>query len=206
MQVNQGVRILTNPERKLEVLLHLSKVLGQEIHLDRMLAIMVSEVTQAMSAERTSLFLHDASTRELFTKVAEGLKEAEIRVPLGKGIAGATAVTRQSINIRDAYTDPRFDSTADRHSGFHTRSILSTPILSNKGELLGVVQVLNKINGESFSDEDEDFLKAICAHLALTLERAELVEVYVESQKQKQSLRLAHDIQQGLVPQHFPAF
>jgi adenylate cyclase len=129
MQLNQSVRVLTNPERKFEVLLHLSKVLGQEIHLDRMLAIMVSEVTQAMSAERTSLFLFDDAKNELFTKVAEGMREDEIRVPLGVGIAGATAVTRESINIRNAYNDPRFDSTADKHSGFVTNSILSSPIL-----------------------------------------------------------------------------
>jgi serine phosphatase RsbU (regulator of sigma subunit) len=206
MQLNQSVRVLTNPERKLEVLLHLSKVLGQEIHLDRMLAIMVSEVTQAMTAERTSLFLYDEPKNELFTKVAEGMHEEEIRVPLGVGIAGATAVTRESINIRNAYSDPRFDSTADKHSGFVTKSILSSPILSNKGKLLGVVQVLNKLNGEAFGDEDEEFLTAICAHLALTLERAELVEVYVQSQKLQQSLQLAHDIQMGLVPQDFPAF
>jgi sigma-B regulation protein RsbU (phosphoserine phosphatase) len=205
MQLNQGVRILTNPERKLEVLLHLSKVLGQEIHLDRMLAIMVSEVTQAMGAERTSLFLYDEPKRELFSKVAEGMQEAEIRVALGVGVAGATALTRESINIRNAYSDLRFDSTADKYSSFVTRSILSTPILNNKNQLLGVVQVLNKLNGEAFSDEDEEFLKAICAHLAMTLERAELVEVYVQSQKLQQSLRLAHDIQMGLVPQRFPA-
>src|SRR5262249_48972573 len=75
-----------------------------------------------------------------------------------------------------------------------------------KGQLLGVVQVLNKINSEAFDEEDEEFLTAICAHLALTLERAELVEVYVQSQKLQQSLQLAHDIQMGLVPRDFPAF
>ncbi len=201
MQLQQGVRILTNPERKLEVLLHLSKVLGQEIHLDRMLAIMVSEVTQAMGAERTSLFLFDETKRELFTKVAEGMKEDEIRVPFGVGVAGATAVTRESINIRNAYSDSRFDSTADKHSGFITNSILSSPILSNKNKLFGVVQVLNKVNFGDVDEEDKEFLTAICAHLALTFERAELVEVYVQSQKLQQSLQLAHDIQMGLVPQ-----
>src|SRR4051812_25996660 len=98
MRLDQSVRVSTNPERKLEVLLHLSKVLGQEIHLDRMLAIMISEVTQAMGAERTSLFLYDEPKQELFTKVAEGMQEAEIRMPLGVGIAGSTAVTREIIN------------------------------------------------------------------------------------------------------------
>jgi len=205
MSVSPGVQIVTNTERRLEVLLNLSKVLGQEIHLDRILAIIISEVTDVMGAERTSLFLYDKRKDELFSKVAEGMQDTENRVPLGAGIVGATAVSRQSINIHDAYSDPRFDSTADKYSGFVTRSVLSTPILNSKNELLGVVQVLNKRNVEGFSD-DEEILKAICAHLAVTLEQAELVEVYVQSQKLQQSLRLAHDIQMSLVPQRFPAF
>jgi serine phosphatase RsbU (regulator of sigma subunit) len=201
-----SIQTLSRAEIQLEVLLNLSQVLGQEIHLDRMLVIMVSEVTQAMAAERTSLFLYDAARRELYTKVAEGMQSEEIRVPLGVGIVGATAATRQSINIRDAYTDARFDRSSDKHSGFVTKSVLSTPIINKKHELVGVVQVLNKQNGEAFSDEDEAFLRAICTHLALTLERAELVDSYVQSQKLQQSIRLAHDIQMGLVPKKFPAY
>lgn len=201
-----SVQTLTRAELKLEVLLNMAQVLGQEIHLDRMLSTMVSEVSHAMEAERTSLFLYDKEKRELYTKVAEGMQSAEIRVPLGVGIVGATGATRQCINIRDAYCDSRFDPTSDKHSGFVTRSILSAPIINKNNELLGVVQVLNKRNAGFFTDEDEVFLRAICTHLALTLERAELVEVYVQSQKMQQSLHLAHDIQMGLVPQHFPAF
>jgi len=206
LTIDHHIQTRTDTERKLEVLLEMAQVLGQEIHLDRMLALMVSEVTRAMGAERSSLFLYDKAKNELYTKVAEGMQTEEICVPLGIGIAGATAATRQSINIRDAYSDSRFDSSSDKHSGFVTRSMLSTPILNKKNQLIGVVQVLNKRRGEEFSDEDEAFLRAICTHLALTLERAELVESYVQSQKLQQSLRLAHDIQMGLVPQRFPAF
>ncbi|MCW5977342.1 MAG: SpoIIE family protein phosphatase [Bryobacteraceae bacterium] len=203
---NRSVEAASDQARKLEILLHLSKVLGEEIHLDRMLAIMVSEVTRAMDAERSSLFLYDESKGELYTKVAEGLQTAEIRVPLGVGIVGAAGATRESINITDAYSDPRFNPSFDKKSGFVTRSILSTPILSKTNRLVGVVQVLNKCSGHAFTEEDEAFLRAICSHLAMTLERAELVESYVQAQKMQQSLRLAHDIQMGLVPKRFPAF
>src|SRR3954468_15078478 len=123
--------------RKLEVLLNLSKALGQEIHLDGMLATMVSEVTRAMEAERTSLFLYDKANRQLVSKVAEGLKGRDIRIGLGVGIAGATALSKTIINIPDAHNDPRFDWSADKTSGFVTRSILSAPILSGRHELVG---------------------------------------------------------------------
>jgi sigma-B regulation protein RsbU (phosphoserine phosphatase) len=193
-------------KHKLDVLLHMSHVLGQEIHLDRMLAVMVSEVTRAMGAERTSLFLYDETKNELYTKIAEGIETREIRLPLGVGIAGATAARRESIRIQHAYSDPRFNPVFDKESGFITRSILSTPILNKKDHLLGVVQVLNKCNGESFSDDDEACLRAIATHLGLTIERADLVESYVEAQKIQQSMRLARDIQMSLVPHRFPAF
>jgi len=205
MTTEQPIRDLSDPQQKLEILLSISRALGEEIQLDRMLVAMVSEVTSAMNAERTSLFLYDESTDQLYTKVAEG-QSAEIRLPNGVGIVGMTASTRSAINIPDAYQDARFNQAFDRKSGFVTRSILSLPIISQRNRLLGVVEVLNKRGGTAFTQEDEIFLRAISTHLALALERVELVNSYVQSQKMQQYLKLAHEIQMGLVPKTFPAF
>lgn len=197
---------LSDERRKLSILLSISRTLGQEIQLDRLLTLIVAEVTSAMEAERSSLLLYDASTNELVSKVAEGMSTREIRVQLGVGIAGATAQDRMTINIPDAYQDSRFNPSYDRASGFRTRSILSVPIINQNGRLIGVVQVLNKINQEAFTSEDERFLEAICIHLGIALERAEMVEAYLQSQMMKQSLQLAREIQMGLIPKQFPAF
>lgn len=204
--VHEPLRDASDAEQKLEILLNISRVLGDEIHLDRMLMTMVSEVTKAMKAERTSLFLYDEVAKQLYTKVAEGLQSKEIRVPLGVGIVGMAAETRTPINIPDAYQDSRFNPAFDKKSGFVTRSILSLPIISQQNRLLGVVQVLNKRGEPAFTDEDESFLRAISTHLALALQRAELVDSYVQTQKMQQYLKLAHEIQMGLVPKNFPAF
>jgi serine phosphatase RsbU (regulator of sigma subunit)/anti-sigma regulatory factor (Ser/Thr protein kinase) len=197
---------LTDSQRKLEILLHISRALGEEIHLDRLFQVIVSEVSDAMSAERSSLFLLDEAAGELVSKVAEGMGMREIRIPLSVGVAGATARERRAINIPDAYRDSRFNPEVDKKSGFVTRSILSTPIITRDNRLIGVVQVLNKAGNQPFNREDEVFLHAICIHLGLALERARLVESYVEAQKMQQSLQLAHDIQMGLLPKNFPAF
>ncbi len=134
-----------------------------------------------MEAERSSLLLYDAQSGELVSKVAEGMSTREIRVQLGSGIAGATAKDRMTINIPEAYKDNRFNPSYDHASGFRTRSILSAPITSQNGALLGVVQVLNKINQDAFTTEDERFLEAICIHLGIALERAEMVAAYLQS-------------------------
>ena len=197
---------LSDEHRKLRVLLSISRSLGQEIQLDRLLTLIVAEVTSAMDAERTSLLLYDSQSGELWSKVAEGMSTREIRLPIGSGIAGATAQTRTIINIPDAYADNRFNPAYDKSSGFRTRSILSAPIVNQNGRLIGVVQALNKINQPAFTKQDEHFLEAICTHLGIALERAKMVEAYLQGQMLKQSLQLAREIQMGLVPKEFPAF
>src|ERR1700722_13172578 len=122
--------VVLEDHRKLEILLKISKSLGLEIRLDPLLQLIVSEVTDAMQAERSTLFLVDRSKPDqLVSRVAEGVGAKEIRVLFGFGIAGKTAQIRQTINIPDAYNDTRFNPLFDKTSGFRTRSILSMPII-----------------------------------------------------------------------------
>ena len=196
---------VSDDHRKLGILLRISKSLGLEITLDPLLKLIVAEVTAAMQAERTTLFLVDRKKPDqLVSRVAEGVDAKEIRVLVGFGIAGTTAKIRQTINIPDAYNDSRFNPAFDKSSGFRTRSILSMPIIDQSGGLIGVVQVLNK-KGGAFTKEDEEFLDAICVHLGIALKRAEMVDAYLQSQIVTKSLELAREIQMGLVPKDFPA-
>jgi serine phosphatase RsbU (regulator of sigma subunit)/anti-sigma regulatory factor (Ser/Thr protein kinase)/putative methionine-R-sulfoxide reductase with GAF domain len=192
--------------RKLRVLLRVCKSLGHEIQLDPLLKLIVAEVTSAMQADRSTLYLVDRNKPdELVSRVAEGLVSREIRVRIGRGIAGTTAQTRQIINIPDAYKHPCFDPSFDKATGFRTCSVLCAPILNQSNDLIGVVQVLNKKDCAVFSKEDERFLEAICVHFGIALERAVMVEAYLQSQIVTKSLELAREIQLGLVPKDFPA-
>ena len=85
--------------------------------------------------------------KELWTRVAkglDGLSRVTIRLPLGKGIAGYVAATGDTINIPDAYLDPRFNPDYDRQTGYRTGSILCLPITTKSGKIIGVFQLLNK--------------------------------------------------------------
>jgi len=197
---------MSDEGRFLQILLRISKSLGGEIQLDPLLKLIVAEVTEAMQADRSTLFLVDRrKPDELVSRVAEGLVSQEIRVRFGSGIAGTTAQTRQTTNISDAYNDSRFNPAFDKASGFRTRSVLSTPILNQSNRLIGVVQVLNKKSGGAFTKEDEQFLEAISVIVGIALERAAMIEAYLQSQIVTKSLELAKDIQMGLVPKDFPA-
>ena len=149
--------------------------ISTEISLDVLLAKIMNGATELLGAERSTLFLYDDKTEELWSLVAEGAGSREIRVPAGAGIAGAVVESGEALNIPDAYAEPRFNPEVDRDSGFKTRSILCIPIFSGRAELIGVTQVLNKRDGV-FTSDDERRLRAFAAQIAAALENAELFD------------------------------
>ena len=149
--------------------------ISSEISLDVLLAKIMNGATELLGAERSTLFLYDDKTEELWSLVAEGAGSREIRVPAGAGIAGAVVESGEALNIPDAYADSRFNPEVDRDSGFKTRSILCIPIVSGRAELIGVTQVLNKRDGV-FTSDDERRLRAFAAQIAAALENAELFD------------------------------
>ncbi|MCE9584300.1 MAG: PP2C family protein-serine/threonine phosphatase, partial [Planctomycetes bacterium] len=126
-----------------------------------------------------------------------------IRFPIGKGIAGHVAATKEIVNIADAYQDPRFNPEFDRKTGYKTQTILCAPLLTRDNEVIGVLQVINKKDG-AFSLYDEAFLLAFGSQCAMSLENARLLKDYVEQQKTKQAMSIARNVQQGLLPKAAP--
>ncbi|WP_211563390.1 GAF domain-containing protein [Magnetovibrio blakemorei] len=144
-----------------------------EINLNALLAKVMGEATRMLNAERSTLFLNDEKTNELWSMVGAGLNALEIRLPNHLGIAGTVFTSAKTINIPYAYADLRFNPAFDKKTGFFTRSILCTPVVNKEGKCIGVTQVLNK-KGGPFSDEDEQRLKAFTAQISIGLENAKL--------------------------------
>jgi adenylate cyclase len=144
-----------------------------EIQLGLLLKRVMGEATRMLNAERSTLFLNDEKTKELWSEVGEGLESNQIRLPNHLGIAGAVFTTGRSINIPHAYADLRFNPSFDTRTGFFTRSILCVPIVNKNGKTIGVTQVLNK-HGGPFTGEDESRLRAFTAQISIALENAKL--------------------------------
>ena len=102
------------------------------------------------------------------------------------------------MRIEDAYNDSRFHSDIDTASGYRTSSMLCTPIRSKTGEIVGVIQLLNK-RGGVFTFEDEVFLQALAVHFALALVNAKLHAERLKQQRIRTELELARQIQQNLL-------
>ena len=145
----------------------------QDIKLGSLLQRVMGEATRLLNAERSTLFLNDEKTGELWSEVGHGLERMQIRLPNHVGIAGAVFTSGKSINIPHAYADLRFNPEFDRKTNYFTRSILCVPIVNKKGKTIGVTQILNR-RGGPFSDEDESHLRAFTAQIAIALENAKL--------------------------------
>jgi adenylate cyclase len=161
-----------------------------EIELDALLQRVMSEATKMLDAERSTLFLHDEKTKELLSRVAQGEKIGEIRLPDHVGIAGAVFTTGDTVNIPHAYADLRFNPGFDKVTGFFTRSILCTPLTNKYGKVIGVTQALNK-RGGPFSEDDEKRLKAFTAQVAIALENAKLFDDVQKMKNYNESMLLS---------------
>src|SRR5438477_9892775 len=145
-------------EQNLLTLMDIINRLVRETDLNALLDLIMVETTRLMRADRSSLFLVDHDSKEIWSKIAQGTQE--IRLPLGRGIAGYVAETGELINMSDAYSDARFDQSTDQRTGYRTRSMLCIPMVNLEGTIIGVVQVLNKRDG-AFNESDIQLLQAL---------------------------------------------
>ena len=148
---------------------------SSEIQLGALLQKIMGEVSRMLDAERSTLFLNDEKTDELWSEVGGGLGASQIRIPNHRGIAGTVFTTGKTVNIPHAYADLRFNPGLDKQTGYFTRSILCVPLVNKNGKSIGVTQVLNK-RGGPFTDEDESRLKAFTAQVSIALENAKLFD------------------------------
>jgi len=167
-------RMKKTREKELEFLDVVADVTS-ELELGTLLKKVMAEATRMLGADRSTLFLNDEKTGELFSRVAMGDGIGEIRLPNTAGIAGAVFTSGHTVNIPYAYADLRFNPSFDKQTGYFTRSILCVPVVNKDGKCIGVTQVLNR-RGGPFTDEDETRLKAFTAQVSIALENAKLFE------------------------------
>lgn len=157
-------------------LVKISRSITALTDIDELLKVVAEETKNAIQADRCTVFLWDKDTDELWSKVALGLDSSqEIRFPADKGLAGYVVKTGESLNIADAYNDPRFNPEVDSKTGYRTKTILCMPIMNNNREIIGAFQVINKIDGV-FTKNDEDLLVAIGGSASIALENAQLFD------------------------------
>jgi len=188
---------------KLQFLVEASKVLNSTLDLPELIRIILDMATRETGADRGTVFLVDHEQKQIWSLVAHGVGASEIRLPMGKGIAGAVAESGEIVNLADAYDDPRFDRNFDQRFGYRTHSLLCLPIRDRDDKIVGVLQLLNKPE-RSFDQDDVGFIQDLSVHFAIALENARLHRESLERQKMERELQLARSIQQSLLPEAPP--
>ena len=189
---------------RLNLLVEASKALSSTLDLSELLGRILEVAKSHTEAERGTLFLVDEATNEIWSLIAHGMEKQEIRLPLGKGIAGHVAKTGEVVLIPDAYSDPRFNPEVDKRTGYRTRTILCVPIRNKAGKVIAALQLLNKQHG-AFVEEDADFLLTLSGHMALALENAQLHQQLLDKERMEKELALARGIQRSLLPERAPS-
>jgi K+-sensing histidine kinase KdpD len=182
---------------KLQQLIEASKIINSTLDLDKLLGLILNSAARCIGVDRGTLYLVDDIKKEIWSKVLQGTDMVEIRLPIGKGLSGYVAETGETIIIPDAYADSRFNPDNDKRTGYRTRNMLCMPMKNKDGKIIGVFQLINKIEG-SFDNEDISFIDAFSAHASVAIENANLAQEMVQNERLSAVGRMAsviiHDI------------
>ncbi|MDP3274482.1 MAG: GAF domain-containing protein [Deltaproteobacteria bacterium] len=190
-------RSLARERERTRALQTIGRLLDSTAPMPELLQQILAAAMQVTEAERATLYVLEADQRTLVSTATEGGTPTRIVLPVSKGIAGACATSGQTIVVPDAYADPRFDPAWDQRTGFRTRAVLAVPMKRPDGQLVGVVQVLNRRDAGGFDDDDISTLQALAAQAGVALESARTLAELVEQnrtlielrQRQERSLR-----------------
>ncbi len=196
-ELDRTVEISKQHINKLNMLIDAAKTVNSTLDLDKLLDIILETSIKSINADRGTLYLLDELKGEIWSKALRGAEVIEIRLPVGKGLAGYVAKTGETINIPDAYNDARFNAEVDKKSGYHTNNMLCMPMKNRDGKIIGVFQMLNK-KGGPFTSSDEEFINALSMHASIAIENARIAQEMVNNERLsavgKMASTIIHDI------------
>lgn len=175
--MDETIAKLAERVARAEALIVLSRVLTSTLNLPTLLTLITNAARDITHTEASSILLLDKKSGELYFEAATGGSTAikRVIVPIDSSIAGQVCKTGQPIMIADVHQDSRHYKQADVQSSFTTRSLLAVP-LKVKDKIIGVLEAVNKQDGESFSAEDTETLTTLAAQAAVAIENARLFE------------------------------
>ena len=175
-------------------LLEVFSAIASELDLNKLIQLIMNKAAEISNSDRSSLFLMDEETGELWTIFAKGLENEMVRTK--KGIVAEVAKRREPMIVNDPYSHPLFNASVDKKTNYTTKSILSVPVFNSESEILGVIQVINKNNGE-YDQEDLDILTGFASQVRIALENAQLFD-QVQGMKNHLNI-LVQNLDSGIV-------
>jgi diguanylate cyclase (GGDEF)-like protein len=160
--------------QELQTLNEVVQAISSSLKPKEILQIIMDKTADLIKAEGWSVLLLDHDKHELVFEAAAGeagKKLLGLRLQVGQGVAGWVARYGQSLIVPDVTKDPRFYSGVDKKTKFTTKSILCVPMKS-RDKIIGVVEVVNKVGGEPFTNDDLEIFENLVAHITIALQNA----------------------------------
>ena len=154
-------------------LLDVFKVVSSELNLNKLIQVIMNKAAEITKSDRSSLFLVDEETGELWTAFAKGLENQIVRTR--KGIVAEVAKSKKALIVNDPYSHPHFNPAVDKKTKYITKSILSVPVFNAKNDVLGVIQAINK-HENNFNSDDLDILTGFASQIRIAIENAKLFD------------------------------
>ncbi len=172
--------------QRLRVMLDAVRLLNSTLELKELTGIILEVVRAEVPVERVSVFVVDRGRNVLQSLIAQDVVGDKISLPIGTGIAGTVAATGEVLDIPDAYADDRFDRRFDGRFGFYTNDLFALPVCNRRGEIVGVLELLNRLRPITASDRE--FLLGISVYIGLALENAWLYSHVLTKERLEQEL------------------
>lgn len=170
-------------QKRLMELADIFEHMGKVRSNSKLQAYIAKSVSHILRADRSTLYLVDEEAGELYSCFAENCNQ-DIRMKIGQGIAGSVAKNKQTIRVENAYEDDRFDSRLDELTTYVTKSVICMPLSDISGNVIGVLESLNKLSG-SFTEDDEKVMKAFNSLASMTIQTIGLT---IENEKLRAAL------------------
>ncbi len=207
METRDEIARLNQKIARLSTLIEVNGLISSSLDLDTILENVMSISKKVMNADASSLMRVDEKTDELIYQVAqsavgEKLKQ-EFRLKMGQGIAGTVAESGEPLLLEDAYTHPKFHRAHDDATGYRTKSMITVP-LKVGGRVTGVAQVINRLDGKAFDQDDLELFLALANMAAIALENAKMHQQILEKQRLVKDMEFARTVQESFLPQKAP--
>lgn len=207
MENQSEIARLNQKIKRLSTLIEVNELISSSLEIDRILENVMSISKKVMNADASSLMRIDEKTNELIYQVAqsavgEKLKK-EVRLKMGQGIAGTVAEEGKPLLLEDAYTHPKFYRGNDEATGYRTKSMITVP-LKVGNRVTGVAQVINRLDGRPFDQDDLELFLALSSMAAIALENARMHQSLMEKQRLVKDMEFARTVQESFLPQKSP--
>ncbi|GIL09081.1 MAG: hypothetical protein BroJett033_5920 [Chloroflexota bacterium] len=170
---------LERQARQLMALNQAAQTITSNLSLHETLKDILNSALNVVEAQGASLFLvNPADSNELIVVAAAGYRAeyfVGLRVPFGEGVAGWVAREAHSQLVTDARDDPRFYQRVDEHSGTSTQSLIAVPLIHVE-QVIGVIEVVNKLNEHAFDNDDVRLLESMAGTAVVSIANARLFD------------------------------